>query len=57
MDFLNLLDFSSMVMEAVMGLREKGGSSRQAIADFVAKKYQLGKDQKALKEKLSTALR
>ena len=46
-----------MVMEAVMGLREKGGSSRQTIADFVAQKYQLGKDPKATREKVSTAIR
>jgi linker histone H1 and H5 family len=46
-----------MVMEAVMSLREKGGSSRQSIFNFVHQKYRLGNDQKSIKEKLATAIR
>ena len=49
-----------MVMEAVLALREKGGSSRQSVSDFLTEKYEkfdFGKDEKSIKDKIATALR
>ena len=46
-----------MVMEAVMGLREKGGSSRQTVFAFLTQKYPLGDDKRSTKEKIAAAIR
>ena len=49
--------YSSMVMEAIMALRERGGSSRDSVAQYLISKYDVGDDKKAVREKAATALR
>jgi hypothetical protein len=53
----NLNFFNSMAMEAIMALREKGGSSSQSVTDYVMQKYDLGDNKKAVKDKMAQALR
>jgi hypothetical protein len=52
-----LRHFFSMVMEAVLALREKGGSSRQSVLNFLTKKFDFRSDDKSIKDKISAALR
>ena len=46
-----------MAMEAIMALREKGGSSSQSVTDYVMQKYDLSDNKKAVKDKMAQALR
>ena len=49
--------YSSMAKEAVSALKEKGGSSRQALLKYIMANYKVGDNPKAVNSRLKTALR
>jgi histone H1/5 len=49
--------YSQMIKEAISGLKERGGSSRQAILKYIMKHYNVGKDEKTVNSHLKLALR
>jgi histone H1/5 len=49
--------YSQMIKEAISGLKERGGSSRQAILKYIVKHYNVGKDEKTVNSHLKLALR
>lgn len=49
--------YSQMIKEAISGLKERGGSSRQAILKYIVKHYNVGKDEKTVNNHLKLALR
>ena len=49
--------YSEMIAKAVADLKERGGSSRQAILKYVMKNFNVGKDEKAVNSRLKLALR
>jgi histone H1/5 len=49
--------YSQMIKEALVALKERGGSSRQAILKYLLKHYRLGGDEKTVNAHLKLALR
>ena len=49
--------YSEMVKDAIQSLKERGGSSRQAILKYIMKKYNLGTTEKSINSHLKLALR
>ncbi|XP_041347143.1 histone H1-delta-like [Gigantopelta aegis] len=49
--------YSSMVKDAVTALKERGGSSRQALLKYVMANYKVGDNPKAINARLKTALK
>ncbi|KAK2154837.1 hypothetical protein LSH36_256g05008 [Paralvinella palmiformis] len=49
--------YSEMIKAAVANLKERGGSSRQAILKYIVKHYDVGKDEKVINAHLKLALR
>ena len=49
--------YSEMIVKAVGSLKERGGSSRQAILKYIMKNFNVGKDEKAVNSRLKLALR
>jgi len=45
------------LIQAIGALKERGGSSRQAILKYILKTYNVGKDEKAVNNHLKLALR
>ena len=49
--------YSEMVTEAVTSLKERGGSSRQAILKYICKNFNVGDNEIAVNARVKTALR
>jgi len=49
--------YSHMIKDALGALKERGGSSRQAILKYIVKQYRLGGDDKTVNAHLKLALR
>jgi hypothetical protein len=49
--------YSQMIKEALTALKERGGSSRQAILKYIVKNYKLGQEEKTINAHLKLALR
>jgi len=49
--------YSQMIKEALGALKERGGSSRQAILKYIVKHYHLGQEEKTINAHLKLALR
>ena len=49
--------YAEMVKAAVGALKERGGSSRQAILKYIMKNFNVGKDEKTVNSHLKMALR
>ena len=49
--------YSEMIAKAVADLKERGGSSRQAILKYIMKNFNVGKEEKAVNSRLKLALR
>jgi len=49
--------YSQMIKESLMALKERGGSSRQAILKYLLKHYKLGGEEKTVNAHLKLALR
>ena len=49
--------YSEMVQQAVSVLKERGGSSRQAILKYIVKNFTVGKDEKTVNTHIKIALR
>jgi hypothetical protein len=49
--------YNEMVKQAVSSLKERGGSSRQAILKYILKNFDVGKDEKPVNSRLKLALR
>jgi len=49
--------YSEMIKEALTALKERGGSSRQALLKYLLKHYRLGGDEKTVNSHLKLALR
>lgn len=49
--------YSEMIKAAVAALKERGGSSRQAILKYIVSHYKLGHDERAVNVHLKLALR
>jgi len=49
--------YSQMIKDALAVLKERGGSSRQAILKYIAKHYRIGGDEKTINAHLKLALR
>ena len=49
--------YSEMVKKAITSLKERGGSSRQAILKYIMTNFNVGKDQKAVNSRLKVALK
>ena len=49
--------YNEMVKQAVTSLKERGGSSRQAILKYIMKNFSVGADEKAVNSRLKLALR
>jgi len=49
--------YASMVKDAITALKERGGSSRQAILKYIVKHNKVGQDEKAVNAHLKVALR
>ena len=49
--------YSEMIAKALSSLKERGGSSRQAILKYIAKSYSVGKDDRVINQHLKMALR
>lgn len=49
--------YSEMIASAVSSLKERGGSSRQAILKYILKNFNVGKDEKKVNARLKLALR
>ncbi|KAK2155294.1 hypothetical protein LSH36_243g01048 [Paralvinella palmiformis] len=49
--------YSEMIKEAVGALKERGGSSRQAILKYIMSHYDVGKEEKVVNQHLKMSLR
>lgn len=49
--------YSEMIKAAIAALKERGGSSRQALLKYIVKHYNVGKDEKTVNAHLKMALR
>jgi len=49
--------YSDMIKAALTALKERGGSSRQAILKYIAKNYNVGHDEKVINQHLKMSLR
>ena len=49
--------YSEMIKAAVGALKERGGSSRQAVLKYIVKNFNVGKDEKVVNQHLKLALR
>ena len=49
--------YNEMVKQAISSLKERGGSSRQAILKYIMKNFSVGADEKAVNSRLKLALR
>jgi len=49
--------YAEMIKDALNALKERGGSSRQALLKYIAKHYRLGGDEKTINAHLKLALR
>jgi len=49
--------YSAMIKDALTALKERGGSSRQAILKYIVKHYKLGGEEKIINSHLKLALR
>ena len=49
--------YSEMIKQAVSALKERGGSSRQAVLKYIVKNFNVGKDEKVVNSHLKMALR
>lgn len=49
--------YTEMIAAAVGSLKERGGSSRQAILKYIVKQYNVGKDERVVNQHLKMALR
>ncbi len=49
--------YCDMIKEAISNLKERGGSSRQAILKYIVKHFNVGKDEKVVNQHLKMALR
>ena len=49
--------YTEMIVAAVGSLKERGGSSRQAILKYIVKTYNVGKDERVVNQHLKMALR
>jgi histone H1/5 len=49
--------YASMIKESIIALKERGGSSRQAILKYILKHNNVGQDEKAVNAHLKVALR
>ena len=49
--------YSEMIKQALTSLKERGGSSRQAILKYIMKSFNVGKDEKVANQHLKMALR
>ena len=49
--------YSEMIAKAVAELKERGGSSRQAILKYIMKNFNVGKEEKAVNSRLKLALK
>jgi len=49
--------YASMINDALNALKERGGSSRQAVLKYIVKNYHLGQDNKIINAHLKLALR
>ena len=49
--------YSDMIAKAVTALKERKGSSRQAILNYIMKNFNVGKDAKAVNSRLKVALK
>ena len=49
--------YSEMVAAAIGSLKERGGSSRQAILKYIVKNYNVGKEEKSVNAHLKLALK
>ena len=49
--------YSQMIRDAVTSLKERGGSSRQALLKYIVANYNVGKDEKTVNNHLKLALR
>jgi len=49
--------YSEMIKQAIGALKERGGSSRQAILKYIIKTFNVGKDEKSVNNHLKLALR
>ena len=49
--------YAEMIKAAVSSLKERGGSSRQAILKYIMKNFNVGKDEKVVNSHLKLALR
>ena len=49
--------YAEMVAQAISGLKERGGSSRQAILKYIVKNFNVGNDEKVVNTHLKIALR
>ena len=49
--------YSEMVKQALMALKERGGSSRQAVLKYIVKHFDVGKDENVVNTHLKMALR
>lgn len=49
--------YSEMIFQAISTLKERGGSSRQAILKYIMKNFTVGNDEKSVNSRLKIALR
>ncbi|NP_001248345.1 histone 1o [Aplysia californica] len=49
--------YSEMIKAAISSLKERGGSSRQAILKYIMANYNVGKDEKVINSHMKMALR
>lgn len=49
--------YSEMIHQALTNLKERGGSSRQAILKYIAKNFKVGNDEHVINQHLKIALR
>ena len=49
--------YSKMIAETLVALKERGGSSRQAILKYIMLNYDVGKDEKTVNNHLKMSLR
>ena len=49
--------YSEMIHQAIAGLKERGGSSRQAILKYIVKNFNVGKDEKTVNSHLKMSLK
>lgn len=49
--------YSEMISQALVQLKERGGTSRQALLKYIVKNFNVGKDEAAVNSRLKVALR